>query len=129
MKLDFMVQSKQVTNGSKTAVLDVIGFLCLSLGSSTVQVADAHVQRLVSVVKMVIVLEVCTSKEQHCVVHFCFVFCGQKDSMEKLFIRTCFLFTVGSVCHVKQFTNGSRNSLGDVQKVQMMPGQVWKWLR
>jgi hypothetical protein len=29
--------SKQATNGSKTAVMDVIGYLCVSLGSSTVQ--------------------------------------------------------------------------------------------
>jgi hypothetical protein len=29
--------SKQVTNGSKTDVMDVIGFLCVSIGSSTVQ--------------------------------------------------------------------------------------------
>jgi hypothetical protein len=29
--------SKEVTNGSKTAVMDVISFLCVSLGSSTVQ--------------------------------------------------------------------------------------------
>jgi hypothetical protein len=29
--------SKQITNGSKTAVMDVIGFLCVSLGNSTVQ--------------------------------------------------------------------------------------------
>jgi hypothetical protein len=36
----------EVTDGSKTAVMDVIGFLCVSLGSSTVQVADAHAQRL-----------------------------------------------------------------------------------
>jgi hypothetical protein len=28
---------KQVTNGSKTAVMDVVSFLCLSLGSSTDQ--------------------------------------------------------------------------------------------
>jgi hypothetical protein len=27
--------SKQVTNGSKTAVMDVVSFLCVSLGSST----------------------------------------------------------------------------------------------
>jgi hypothetical protein len=33
--------SKQVTNGSKTAVMDVIGFLCASLGSSTVQLHDS----------------------------------------------------------------------------------------
>jgi hypothetical protein len=29
-----------VKNGSKTAVMDVIGFLCVSLGSSTVQLHD-----------------------------------------------------------------------------------------
>jgi hypothetical protein len=29
--------SIQVTNGRKTAVMDVIGFLCVSLGSSIVQ--------------------------------------------------------------------------------------------
>jgi hypothetical protein len=32
--------SKQVTNGRKTAVMDVIGFLYVSLGSSTVQLHD-----------------------------------------------------------------------------------------
>jgi hypothetical protein len=33
--------SKEVTNGSKTAVMHVIGFLCASLGSSTVQLHDS----------------------------------------------------------------------------------------
>jgi hypothetical protein len=33
--------SKYVTNGSKTAVMDVICFLCESLGSSTVQLHDS----------------------------------------------------------------------------------------
>jgi hypothetical protein len=32
--------SKWVTNGSKTAVMDVIGFLRVSLGSSTIQLHD-----------------------------------------------------------------------------------------
>jgi hypothetical protein len=36
----------------------------------TVYVADAHVQRLVSVVKMATVLEECTTKDQHPVVRF-----------------------------------------------------------
>jgi hypothetical protein len=56
--------SKWVTNGSKTAVMDVIGFLCISLVTAqtsfiTIWVADVHtyVQRLVSVVKMEAVLE------------------------------------------------------------------------
>jgi hypothetical protein len=34
--------SKQVTNGSKTAVMNVIVFLRVSLGSSTVQLYDRH---------------------------------------------------------------------------------------
>jgi hypothetical protein len=57
--------SKQVTNGNKTAVMDVIVFLYVSLGNSTVQqVVDVHVQvqRLVSVVKMATVLEEYTSE-------------------------------------------------------------------
>jgi hypothetical protein len=49
--------------------------------------------------------------------------------MRRLFIKKCFLFKVGSVCHVKRFTTGSRNSLKDVRKSQMMPEQVRKWLR
>jgi hypothetical protein len=50
--------------------MDVIGFLCVSLGSSIAQLhdsldADAHadVQRLVSVVKMATMLEWCTNEE------------------------------------------------------------------
>jgi hypothetical protein len=61
----------------------------------------AHVQMLVSVVKMVPMLEGCISEEQ------CFLvrFCGQKDSMQRIFIKKCLLFTVGSVCRIKWFTN------------------------
>jgi hypothetical protein len=36
---------------------------------------------------------------------------------------------VGSICCIKQFATGLRNSLKDIQKSQMMPGQVKKWLR
>jgi hypothetical protein len=36
---------------------------------------------------------------------------------------------VGSVCRVKRFTTGSRNSLKDFRKSQMMPDQMRKWLR
>jgi hypothetical protein len=36
---------KQVTNWSKTVVMDVIGFLCVSLGSSTVQFYDRPCSR------------------------------------------------------------------------------------
>jgi hypothetical protein len=56
-----------------------------------------HVHRLVSVVKMATVLEECTTKEQRSVV--CFL-CVQKDLMLSIFIKKCFLFTVGSVCRI-----------------------------
>jgi hypothetical protein len=49
--------------------------------------------------------------------------------MQRIFLKKCFLFTVGSVFHVKRFTTGSRNCLKDVRKSQMMPDQVRKWLR
>jgi hypothetical protein len=49
--------------------MDVIGFVCVSLGSSPVQLAEAqaHVQRLLSVVKMATLLEECTIEEQRSV--------------------------------------------------------------
>jgi hypothetical protein len=63
--------------------------------------AHAHVQRLVSVVEMATVLEGVLPKSS---VLLC-VFCWQKDSMQRIFINKCFLFTVGSVCHVKGFVH------------------------
>jgi hypothetical protein len=48
--------------------------------------------------------------------------------MQRIFVKKCFLFTVGSVCRVKWFTAESRNYLMDVRKSQMMPDQVRKWL-
>jgi hypothetical protein len=44
--------------------------------------------------------------------------------MQSIFIKKCFLFLVESVCNVKWFTTGLRNSLKDVQKSQMMRDQV-----
>jgi hypothetical protein len=44
-------------------------------------------------------------------------------------VKRCFLFTVGSVCRLMRFTTGSRNSVKDVRKSQMMPDQARKWLR
>jgi hypothetical protein len=49
--------------------------------------------------------------------------------MQRIFIKNSFLFTVGSVSRVKRFITGSRNSLKDVRKSQMMPDQLRKWLR
>jgi hypothetical protein len=66
----------------------------------SVSVADAHahVQKLVSIVKMATVLGEFITEEQG--------FYGQMDSMQGLSIKICFLFTVGSVCCVKRFTTG-----------------------
>jgi hypothetical protein len=59
---------------------------------------------------MMIVVEECTIKEQCSIV----LFCGQKDSLQRIFIKKCFRFMLGSVYRVKWFTAGSRNSLKDV---------------
>jgi hypothetical protein len=46
----------------------------------------------------------------------CAFFLEKKHSMHRIFINKCFVFTVGSVCRVKRFTAGSRNSLKDDRK-------------
>jgi hypothetical protein len=56
-------------------------------------------------------------------------FLWAKELYTKIFIKKCLLFIVGSVCRVKRPTAGSRNSLKEVQKSQMMLDQVRKWLR
>jgi hypothetical protein len=71
--------------------MDVIGFLYVSLGSSTVELHDSLGSRraracsewLVLVVKMSTVFEEFTTEEQRSVVRF-FFFCGQKDSMQRI---------------------------------------------
>jgi hypothetical protein len=55
---------------------------------------------LVSVVKMETVLEKCITEKQSSVMRFCW----QKDKTQRIFIKKCFLFMVGSVCSVKRFT-------------------------
>jgi hypothetical protein len=69
-----------VTNGSKTTVMDVVSPLRVSLDSSTAQLHDSlgsrnactifRIQRLISVVKIATVLEICTAEEQRYVVLF-----------------------------------------------------------
>jgi hypothetical protein len=102
-------------------------YLHLFFTIKKVVVADthAHVQGLISVVKMATVLKECTTGEQHSVVRFLRANrLNAKDIHKK-----CFLFTVGSVCHVQRLTIGSRNSLKGVRKSQMLPNQVQNWLR
>jgi hypothetical protein len=48
-----------------------------------------------------------------------------KDSMQRIFIEKCFLFTVGSVCRVKQFSLGNK-LFSDDEEVE---AEIGKWLR
>jgi hypothetical protein len=66
---------------------------------------------------MATVLEEYTVGEQRSAVRFC----GQMAPCEDIHKE---MFAVGSVCRVKRFTTGSRNSPKDVRKSQMMPNQV-----
>jgi hypothetical protein len=69
---------------------------------------------------MVTVLEDCSTKEQHSLVHFLWAKgLTAKDIHKEMFM-------VGSVYHVKRFAARSKNSLRDIQKSQMMPDQVQK---
>jgi hypothetical protein len=52
------------------------------------------------------------------------VFLWAKGLDAKDIHKEMFVFMVGSVCRLKRFTTGSRNSLGDVRKLQLMPNQV-----
>jgi hypothetical protein len=72
---------------------------------------------------MATVLEECTTEEQRSVVLF--FFGGQEDSMRKIFMKKCFLFTVGSVCRVKRLITGWQR-FADDEKVET---EVRKWLR
>jgi hypothetical protein len=76
-------------------------------------------------VKLATELEECITEEQRSIMRFSWA----KDSIKWIFIKKCFLFIVGNVYRVKRFTTGSRNSLTDVRKWQIMFAQAWKWLR
>jgi translation initiation factor 1 (eIF-1/SUI1) len=54
---------------------------------------------------MATVLEGCTSEEERSVV----IFERRKDTVQRILIKKCFLFTAGSVCRVKRLTNESIN--------------------
>jgi hypothetical protein len=74
-----------------------MGFIYVLLGSSTVQLRDSHDSRrsrACSVVGMATVLEKYATEGQRFVV---FYFFGQKDSIQRIFIKKCFLFKVGCV--------------------------------
>jgi hypothetical protein len=95
--------------------MDIISFLHVSLGSKTVQLHDnlgsRHAYKCFNSQNGDRAW-VCTTEEQSSVV----CFCGLKDSTQRIFIKKCFLFMAESVCPVKRFTTGLRNSLKDVWK-------------
>jgi hypothetical protein len=70
---------------------------------------------------MVTMLEECITKEQRSVVHFHV----QKDSMQKIPTKKCWLFMLGSICRVKQFHLGGKHFADDEE----FETEVWKWLR
>jgi hypothetical protein len=51
--------------------------------------------------------------------------CGQKDSVQRILLKKCFLFILGSVCRLKRFITGSGN-FADDEEVET---EMWKWLR
>jgi hypothetical protein len=95
--------------------MDVIGFLCVSLRSSTVQLHYSLGSR-----------RTCTCSEAglnsqngdhawgiyYRREEFFVRFCRQKDTMQRIFINKCFPFRTESVCRVKRFTTGLWNSQG-----------------
>jgi hypothetical protein len=81
--------SNYVTKESKTSVMHVIGSLCVTTGSSTVQLHSRCA---------------CTCSEAGFTSQN-----GDHASVQRIFIKKWFLFTVGSVCRMKWFTTGSRN--------------------
>jgi hypothetical protein len=73
---------------------------------------------------MVTVLEECITEEQRFV-----LFCGKKDSIQRIFIKKYFLFTVGSVYRVRRFTTGSRNVANFSLMTKRLKQRCGKWLR
>jgi hypothetical protein len=100
--------SKYVTNGSERVILDIIRFPYVTLGSSTVHLHDSLGNRYACA---------CSDSgfsskigDRAWGVYYrraamcCEFFWEQKSPMQRVFIKKCFLFTVGSVCSVKWFT-------------------------
>jgi hypothetical protein len=70
---------------------------------------------------MATVLEGYITEDQRSVLRFR----GQKDSVQRIFIKICFLFMVGSVCRIKRFTTGGKRFAEDGE----VETEVRKWLR
>jgi hypothetical protein len=113
--------------------MDAIGFPCVLISSSTVHLHESLCSRRACACSEAGF----SSQNVDCAwgVYYrraafcCSIFCGKTNSMQRMFTKKCFLFTVGSVCRVKRFTTGSRNFNKDFRKSQMVPDQARKWLR
>jgi hypothetical protein len=85
--------------------MNIIGFLCAPLGGSTVQLHESLGSR-----------RACPCSEagfssqngdsDYGVYYRRALFCWQKNSVQSIFIKKCFLFTVGIVCRVKRYIAG-----------------------
>jgi hypothetical protein len=120
--------SKYVTNGSKTAVMNVIGFLCNSLGNSPVQRHESLGSR-----------RACSCSEAgfsrqngdrawrvyYRRAAFCFAFLWAKWLYGKDIHKEIFPVRVGSVCLVKRFTSGGKRFADD----EDVETEIRKWLR
>jgi hypothetical protein len=98
--------SKLVTNWSKTAVMDVIGFLCVSPGSITVQLHDSLGSRRACACSAAGFSSTNGDRVLQKSSALLCVFLWQKGSVQRIFIKKCFLFTVGTVCCVKRLATG-----------------------
>jgi hypothetical protein len=53
----------------------------------------------------------------------CVFFCGQKDSMQRILIKKCFLFVFRSICRVNRLYFADKH-FDDNEEVET---EVWKW--
>jgi hypothetical protein len=125
--------SKYFTNGSKTTVMDIIGFMYVSVGSSTVQVHGSLGSR-----------SACACSEAgfnsqiddhawgvyYRIAGVCCEFLWVKGLSAKDIHKEYLLFMVRSVYRVQRFTIGSRNSgLGGKHFTDEVETELRKWLK
>jgi hypothetical protein len=116
--------------------MDVICFLCLSLCTSTAQLHESIGSRRACACSEVgfssqdgdRVWEVYYRRAAFCCAFFFFGGGAKELSVNDIY-KEFFSVTVGSVFRVKLLLTGSKNSLKNVRKSQMMADQVRKWLR
>jgi hypothetical protein len=108
--------SKQVTNRSKMAV---IGFICVSLGSSTVQLHDSLGSRCTYAPSEAGFSSQNGGRASCVLLKISILLCllWAKGPNAKDIHKEMFPVYGGKCCRIKGFTTGLRNSLKDVRKV------------